>query len=176
VSEKKPSASKANGRPPTTASVVLLVENEVLESVPKAEHLRTAGFNVVEAADGEEARRVIDSVPVNIVVADLATPDQTNGLAFLCWLRKHHPNIKAIITSETDMPLDGYGMFLSKPYRLADLDYCLQKVLATARIPASETGRAMTADPSRKANPARRGIEWQGKWQRQIGRPSWQRL
>jgi hypothetical protein len=52
------------------------------------------------------------------------------------------------------MPLEGYGMFLSKPYRLADVDYCFQKVLATARIPAGETGRAMTADLSRKANPA----------------------
>jgi hypothetical protein len=73
-------------------------------------------------------------------------------LAFLRWLRKHHPNIEAIITSETDMPLEGDGMFLSKPYRLADLDYCLERVLATARIPASGTGGAVTADLSRKAN------------------------
>jgi hypothetical protein len=132
------------------------VENEVLERVPKAMHLRTAGFDVIEAADGEEARRVLDSVPVNAVFADLAMPDQTNGLAFLRWLRKHHPAIKTIVTSgtETDMPLEGYGIFLSKPYRVADLEYCLQKVLATASIPASETGGAMTADPSRKANPA----------------------
>jgi two-component system, response regulator PdtaR len=131
MSEKKPSASKANGPPVTTASVVLLVESDVLERVPKAVHLRTAGFNVVEAADCEEARRVMDSVPVNIVFADLSMPDKTNGLAFLRWLRKHHPNIEAIITSETDMPLEGYGMFLSEPYRLAD---------PTARIPASGTG------------------------------------
>ena len=85
---EKPLTSKANGPPITTASVVLLVENEVLERVPKAVHLRTAGFNVVEAADGEEARHVIDSVPVHIVFADLAMPDHTNGLAFLRWLRK----------------------------------------------------------------------------------------
>ena len=47
-------------------------------------------------------------------------------------LRQHHPAAKAIVTSdtETNMPPEGYGMFLSKPYRLADLDYCLQKVLA----------------------------------------------
>jgi DNA-binding NtrC family response regulator len=138
--EKKPSAFEANGPPVTTASVVLLVENDVLERVPKAEHLRTAGFNVIEAANGEEARHVIDSIPVNVVFADPAVPDQTNGLAFLRWLRKHHPKIQAIIASETDMPLEGYGMFLSKPYRLADLDYCLQRVLATARFPASERG------------------------------------
>jgi len=154
MSEKKASAFEANGPLVTTASVVLLVENEVLERVPKAEHLRTAGYNVIEAADGEEARHVIGSVPVNIVFADLATPDKANGLAFLRWLRKNHPNIQAIITSETEMSLEGYSMFLSKPYRLADLDYFLQKVLATARIPASETGGAMTADLTRKANPA----------------------
>jgi DNA-binding response OmpR family regulator len=82
MSEKKPSAFEANGPPVTTASVVLLVENEVLERVPKAEHLRTAGYNVIEAADGEEARHVIDSVPVNIGFADLAVPDQANGHAF----------------------------------------------------------------------------------------------
>ena len=54
-------------------------------------------------------------------------PDQMKGLAFLHWLRKHHPATKAIVTSDTqtNMPLEGYGMFLSKPYRLADLDYCL---------------------------------------------------
>ena len=132
------------------------MENEVLKRVPKAVHLRTAGFDVIEAADGEEARRVLDSVPVNVVFADLAMPDQTNGLAFLRWLRKHHPAIKTIVTSgtETNMPLEGYGMFLSKPYRLADLDYCLQKVLAPLRIAASETGGATTADPSSIANDA----------------------
>jgi DNA-binding NarL/FixJ family response regulator len=157
---EKPSTSEkphpAKGPPAPNAYVVLLVENEALERVPKAVHLRTAGFDVIEAADGEEARRVLDSVRVNVVFADLAMPDHTNGLAFLRWLRKHHPAVKAIVTSgtETDMPLDGYGIFLSKPYRVADLDYCLQKVLATASIPASETVGAMSADPSRKANPA----------------------
>jgi DNA-binding NarL/FixJ family response regulator len=160
VMSEKPSTfekpHQAKGPPATIAYVVLLVGNEVLERVPKAVHLRTAGFDVIEATDWEEARRALDSVPVNVVLADLAMPDQTNGLAFLRWLRKHHPATKAIVTSdtETNMPLEGYGMFLSKPYRLADLDYCLQKVLAPSRIAASETGGATTADPSSKANPA----------------------
>ncbi|MEA2845436.1 MAG: putative peptidoglycan binding domain, partial [Rhodospirillaceae bacterium] len=50
--------------------------------------------------------------------------------------------------------LDGYGTFLSKPYRLVDLDYCLQKALATASIPDNETGGARTANPGTKTNPA----------------------
>jgi DNA-binding NarL/FixJ family response regulator len=118
------------------------------------QHLRKSGFDVIEAADGDEARRVLDSVHVNVVFADLAMPGQTNGLALLRWLRERHPAIKTILTSgtETNMAaLDGYGIFLSKPYRLVDLDYCLQKVLAAANIPGNETGGAMTADPSTKA-------------------------
>jgi CheY-like chemotaxis protein len=140
----------------TTAYVVLVVENERLERVSTAMHLRKSGFDVIEAADGDEARRVLDSVHVNVVFADLAMPGQTNGLALLRWLRERHPAIKTIVqsSSETDMAaLNGYGIFLSKPYRLVDLDYCLQKALATASIPANETGGAMTADPSRKTSP-----------------------
>jgi len=119
-------------------------------------HLRKSGFDVIEAADGDEARRVLDSGYVNVVFADLAMAGQANGLALLRWLRERHPAIKAIVTSdtETDMAgLDGYGIFLSKPYRPVDLDYCLQKVLATATIPASKTGGTMTADPSTKTSP-----------------------
>jgi CheY-like chemotaxis protein len=146
----------AEGPAVTTAYVVLLVENELLERVSTATHLRKSGFDVIEAADGDEARRVLDSVHVNVVFADLAMPGQTNGLALLRWLRERHPAIKTILTSgtETNMAaLDDYGIFLSKPYRLVDLDYCLQKALATASIPANETGGAMTADPSRKTSP-----------------------
>jgi hypothetical protein len=85
-------------------------------------------------------------------------PGQTNGLALLRWLRERHPAIKAIVTSDTETNmagLDGYGIFLSKPYRPVDLDYCLQKVLANASIPANKTGGAVTADPSTKASPER---------------------
>jgi hypothetical protein len=159
MSEKPSTVEKphqAKSPAAATACVVLLVGTEVHERVPIAVHLRTAGFDVIEAADGEEARRALDSAAVNVVFADLAMPDQTKGLAFLRWLHQHHPAAKAIVTSdtETNMPPEGYGVFLSKPYRLADLDYCLQKVLAPGRIATGETGEATTADPTGKANPA----------------------
>jgi CheY-like chemotaxis protein len=147
--------STAEGPAATRAYVVLVVEDELLERVSTVTHLRKSGFDVIEAADGDEARRILDSVYVNVVFADLAMPGQTNGLALLRWLRERHPAIKTIVTSgtETNMAaLDGYGIFLSNPYRLVDLDYCLQKALATASIPANETGGAMTGDPSPKTN------------------------
>jgi CheY-like chemotaxis protein len=151
----------AKGPAARTAYVVLVVDDELLERVLTATHLRKSGFDVIEAANGDEARRVLDSVDVNVVFVDLAMLGRTNGLALLRWLRERHPAIKAIVTSatETDMAgLDDDGIFLSsiflsKPYRMVDLDFCLQKVLATARVPANETGGAMTADPNRKASP-----------------------
>jgi CheY-like chemotaxis protein len=153
TSEKPPTAK---GPAATTTRVVLLVGGEPVGRVSTAMHLRKSGFDVIEAADGDEARRVLDSGYVNVVFADLALPGQANGLALLRWLRERHPAIKAIVTSdtETDMAgVDGYGIFLSKPYRPVDLDYCLQKVLAIVSVPANKTGGAMTADPSTKADP-----------------------
>jgi hypothetical protein len=49
------------------------------------------------------------------------------------WLSEHRPAIKRIVTADSEAtvaPADGYGLFLSKPYRPADLDYCLGRVLA----------------------------------------------
>src|SRR6266851_1597573 len=158
MSEKPFTSDKplpADGRAATTY-VVLLVAGELVGHVSTATHLRKSGFDVIEAKDGDEARRVLDSVDVNVVFADLAMPGQTNGLALLRWLRERHPAIKAIDTSDTETnmaALDGYGIFLSKPYRLVDLDYCLQRVLAAASVLADETGGAMTADPSTKTSP-----------------------
>jgi len=140
----------------TKAYIVLLVENELAQRVSIATHLRNSGFHVIEAVDGQEARSVLDSVDVNVMFANIAKPGQTNGLALLRWLREHHPAIKVIVTSDTETDLaalDSCGIFLSKPYRLVDLDYCLQKVLAAASVLADETGGAMTANPSTKRGP-----------------------
>ena len=82
--EKPPTAE---GPAAMTVHVVLVVEGELLERVSTATHLRKAGFDVIEAADGDEARRVLDSVHANVVFANLAMPSQSNGLAFLRWLR-----------------------------------------------------------------------------------------
>ena len=141
--------------PATTVSVVLLVENDVIERGSKAAHLRASGFAVIEAEDGEAARRVLGSVAVNVVFVDISMSDPMDGLALLRWLREHHPSVEVISTSATEenIPSDGFGIFLSKPYRLVDLDFCLRKVLATSNIPSNQTGNAITADPRKTVSP-----------------------
>ena len=142
---------KARGRGPRTTHVVLVVADERVERASAAAHLRQAGFDVVEAADGDEARRVLEAVCVDIVLTDLAASGQTNGLSLLHWLREHHPTVKTILTSATETgvaALSGYGIFLSKPYRPIDLDYCLHKVLADA------SGQGAAAGPEPGTAPA----------------------
>ena len=164
MSEKSFASDKplpADGPATKMACVVLVVVGELLERASAATHLRKLDCDVIEAADGDEARRLLDSVHVDVVFTDLA-PGQTNGLALLRLLRQRHPAIKTILTSDTEVDLaalDGCSIFLSKPYRLVDLAYCLQKALTAARIPSNGGGGAMPADPSAKTSSERGKVQ-----------------
>jgi CheY-like chemotaxis protein len=154
------------GRVATAVRVVLVLQDELLERAAAAKHLRSSGFDVIEAADGDEARRIVGSLRVNVVLADLEMLGQSNEFDLLRWLHERHPAIKTILTSgtETNMAnVEGYGIFLSKPYRMVDLDFCLHKVLGAANIPVGQTTGAARADgtqiglESSKAQPDRTG-------------------
>jgi CheY-like chemotaxis protein len=129
------------GRAATAVQVVLVLPDELLERASAAKHLRSSGFDVIEVADGDEARRILDGTRADVVIADLEILGQANELGLLRWLRERHPAIKTILTSGTETSVAaamGNGVFLSRPYRMVDLDYCLQRVLAVANIPARQ--------------------------------------
>jgi CheY-like chemotaxis protein len=153
--------STAEGPAGTSAYLVLVVQDEPFERALTAGHLRKAGFDVIEVADGNETQRVLDAIYVDIVFADLEIPGQTNGLGLLRLLYERHPGTKTILTSgaETDMAAaEGYGIFLRKPFRLVDLDYSIQRVAANVAV--RKTNGAMWADgrqtASSEAQPGRR--------------------
>ena len=127
----------------TIGPVVLVMQDDVAERALTVRHLRESGVDVVEATDGKEMARILDHRPVDVVLADLEAPSQAtgqqsgqqSGLHLLRWLRERHPHTKAILASAAEgdvAALKGYGVFLSKPYRMVDLDHCLQRVLASA--------------------------------------------
>jgi CheY-like chemotaxis protein len=111
------------------APVVLVVEDEVLVRLSAAQHLRQSGCEVLEAMNAEEALRLLETVDVDVAFSDVTMPGTIDGLALVDWLHKHRPHVGTIVTSGAQQPAAGYGMFLSKPYRLIDLDFCLAKVL-----------------------------------------------
>lgn len=72
---------QAETQPETTQQHVLIVEDEVLIRAPLAEHLREAGFNVIEANTADEAWSCLQTgMPVDLVFSDIRMPGSMDGL------------------------------------------------------------------------------------------------
>lgn len=127
------------------ATTVLVVDDdaelrEVLQRMLTAE-----GYAVLEAADGAEALRVVESRlgRVDAVVADTVMPG-VGGRELLWRLSEVYPGIPVVLTSGLLEDLDAtWGMdarpaaFLSKPFALTELTVTLRGVLrARRRLPA----------------------------------------
>jgi CheY-like chemotaxis protein len=126
--------SRENSLPASAVAsipVVLVVEDEDLVRAAAADHLRQVGYEVLEAIDADDALRLLQKVDVDVVLADIALPGSMDGLGLIQWLRKNQPHIRTVVTSALQQPSAGFGMFLSKPYRLIDLDFCIGRFSPT---------------------------------------------
>src|SRR6201746_1440399 len=101
--------------------VVLIVEDELLLRMNAVEMIDAAGFEVVEAANADEAIEILESRrDITVVFTDIQMPGSMDGLKLARAVRGRWPPIKIVATSghvrvaETDLP-EG-GRFLAKPY------------------------------------------------------------
>lgn len=110
---------------------VLLAEDEVLLRMVIADHLRDSGVNVLEAANGEEARKIIGAVThVDVVLSDIHMSTASDGLELARWLGEHFPEIPVILTSgsrgiQTAGAWKAYANvtdFVPKPYIAEDME------------------------------------------------------
>ena len=60
--------------------------------------LTTAGYEVVEAANGREAAAVIQQRPVDLLITDLVMPEQ-EGIETILLLRRSNANLKIVAIS-----------------------------------------------------------------------------
>ncbi len=65
---------------------ILVVDDSVLMRRMVAETLRFAGYDAIEAQDGEEALKMAETLPVNLVVTDINMPNM-DGIALVRALR-----------------------------------------------------------------------------------------
>lgn len=115
---------------------ILLVEDETLLRISAAEHLRDAGFVVVEAANGAEARAVMEAgVRVDLVFSDINMP-VLDGLALATWLVGQEGAPPIVLTSGVPAVLDearatclGVKAFLPKPYPYGELEAQIRAAL-----------------------------------------------
>jgi CheY-like chemotaxis protein len=113
--------------------VVLIVEDEFLLRMDAAEMIGAAGFEVIEAANADEAIEVLEARrDITVVFTDIQMPGSMDGLKLARAVRGRWPPIKIIATSgrshfsETDLP-EG-GRFLLKPYSPAQVTGVLREL------------------------------------------------
>ena len=101
--------------------VVLFVEDEMLVRLFGAEVLEAAGFEVIEAANADEALRELESRgDVQVLFTDIHMPGSLDGLQLARHVHVRWPGIKLLIASGRVRPdpeeIPDDGRFVPKPY------------------------------------------------------------
>jgi CheY-like chemotaxis protein len=113
---------------------VLIVEDEILVRWLVVELFQEAGYEVIEAGDGDEAIRVLADHPeIGVLFTDVHMPGATNGVALAHHARKVCPNCAIIVSSGRGLsPGDELGpgvRFVPKPYRAEHLIRMVDEML-----------------------------------------------
>jgi CheY-like chemotaxis protein len=97
------------------------VEDEPIVLMDAVQSLEDAGFEVVDAYDGENALVKLDQRPdIAALFTDVNMPGRLDGVALARVVRERRPDMKLVVTSaaakltRADIPDD--GRFVPKPY------------------------------------------------------------
>lgn len=102
---------------------VLLVEADILVRHPLAEYLRECGYTVLEAANTDDARKLLAEGPqvVDAVLADVDAAGE-GGFALAAFVRANHPGVPVILAGSVAKAVASAGDLcregpaLAKPY------------------------------------------------------------
>ena len=107
---------------------VLLVEDDTLTRRNTALYLRRAQIEVDEAADGNEAIRLITSVdPYDVLISDLRMPGRVDGMEVITYQQRVSPGTLCILVTAFGSDQvqrraqDLAVTYLEKPISLSDL-------------------------------------------------------
>ena len=133
-------------------AVVMVVDDDAQLRSLVGTVLARAGHDVVEAADGEEALRLLDEKLPDLIVTDLAMP-KMDGARLIEEVRKRDPMLPMIVLTglgtvdkAVEMMRKGACDFIAKPF----------KHRAAQRL--GEEGARQPALPARRAPPALRAV------------------
>ena len=118
-----------------TVASIIVVDNEPLIRDFLAELLRAEGFAVSVAFNGEEALRLADRAPCDLMMLDVNMPG-LGGWETLALLRGGHPELKVLIMSGTvdhgRARAAGANGFIQKPYHPAEVLGAVRSQLSDA--------------------------------------------
>ena len=123
---------------PETGEVILVVEDDAFTRTPIVRALRSFGYFVLEATNGEDALRVMQEhhAPVHLVISDVVMPEM-NGAELVAFLRDSYPELRVLFMSgytagyieEMGERVAGVEL-LSKPFSPTQLIAKVREVLA----------------------------------------------
>ena len=102
-----------------------------------ADTFRDCGFEVVEAADGQNAVAHLQSDgSIDAVFTDVTLPGQLDGFGLARWIRSNRPGVPVVLTSGevTATHAQSIGLnepFFAKPCDYADVAQCIRAELAS---------------------------------------------
>ncbi len=120
---------------------ILMVEDEALIMEIMAESLADAGYDVLSAADGPAAMKLIAEKPghFSVLFSDYHLPGGLTGLDIAQELRRQYPTIPVILTTgrpdilDVRWRSDSSFALLRKPYRPSELLSTLGNLVAPHR-------------------------------------------
>ena len=125
---------------------MLLVEDEPFVRDATCRTLQSVGFDVLPAADAEEAMKAYENNgrKIDLLMTDLALPGRS-GRQLAQDLRTTSAEIPVLLTSGyvepecTSEPREPRTYFLPKPYSRADLVETMEKILSDALLRRAAT-------------------------------------
>jgi CheY-like chemotaxis protein len=116
------------------SKIVLIVDDEALLRLYARDVLERAGFEVLEASDGEEALGALSAHrDIDVVMTDVRMPGPVDGLALAHAMRRDHPAVRSLVVSghalATDASDGDVDRFLSKPYSAEALVTALRSLI-----------------------------------------------
>ncbi len=114
---------------------ILVIEDEPLLRLEALDMIEVAGFEAVEAADVDDAIRILETrLDIRIVYMDLDVPRGLQGIEIAAEIRERWPPIEIVLTAafvepdELDLPVR--TEFFSKPINRSAVVAALRRLAA----------------------------------------------
>jgi DNA-binding response OmpR family regulator len=116
---------------------VLVVEDDPLIREFVVEALREEGFDVIHAADGEQALAWCGRRAADVLVTDVRLPGKVDGWQIAERCREHHPELPVIYTTGfspvAPRPVAG-SLLLQKPFHPDEIVRAVRQVTAGPQV------------------------------------------
>ena len=132
-------------------ATVLVVDDEPIVRDVVVRYLERAGFDTVEADDGDRARRLLEQETPDVVVLDVMLPG-TDGFELCRWIRGRSSVPVILLTARGDEDDRIVGLelgaddYVTKPFSPRELTARVRAVLRRAEAPSAPSARIAFGD------------------------------